>query len=107
MECLFHDFVCMQEARSVPFVGDRLAEKIYEIVSRGGLRRLDNVDKEKQKTIDMFKNIHGVGLVTAQQFYAQVLCNIGCCISWPALQHGLVHVFACTATWVAACFGLH
>lgn len=62
----------MQEARAVAFVGDRLADKIYEIVSIGGLRRLENVDKEKEGTIDMFKNIHGVGQITAQQFYAQV-----------------------------------
>lgn len=54
------------------FVGERLADKIYEIVSLGRLRRLDNVDKEKEKVIEMFKNIHGVGVVIAQQFYAQV-----------------------------------
>ena len=53
-------------------MGDRLADKIYEIVSRGDLRRLENVDKEKERIIKMFKNIHGVGLITAQQFYAQV-----------------------------------
>lgn len=54
------------------FVGERLANKVYEIVTMGGLRRLDNVDKERERVIDMFKNIHGVGLITAQQFYAQV-----------------------------------
>lgn len=53
-------------------MGDRLANKIYEIVSTGELRRLENVDKEKERIIKMFQNIHGVGLVTAQQFYAQV-----------------------------------
>lgn len=56
----------------MPFIGERLAEKVYEIASTGGLRRLDNVDKEREKVIEMFKNIHGVGMVTAQQFYAQV-----------------------------------
>ena len=62
----------IQEARAIPFIGERLANKVYEIVSTGQLRRLENVDKEKERIIEMFKNIHGVGLVTAQQFYAQV-----------------------------------
>jgi DNA polymerase/3'-5' exonuclease PolX len=62
----------LQEAQSVPFVGDRLANKIFEIVSTGQLRRLENVDKEKERIVEMFKDIHGVGQVTAQQFYAQV-----------------------------------
>ena len=70
------DVLCLlfvgQEARSVAFVGERLAEKIFEIVSTGKLRRLEHVDKEKERVVDMFKNIHGVGQVTAQQFYAQV-----------------------------------
>ena len=30
------------------------------------------MDKEKERIIDMFKNIHGVGHVTAQHFYARV-----------------------------------
>lgn len=56
----------------MPFVGERLANKIWEIVTSGELRRLKHVDKEKEDTIAMFKNIHGVGQATAQQFYAQV-----------------------------------
>ncbi len=62
----------MKEARSIPHVGERLAAKIWEIISSGGLRRLEHVDKQKERTIDMFKKIHGVGPTTAQQFYAQV-----------------------------------
>ena len=61
-----------QEARDLPFVGERLAEKIWEIVSSGRLRRLEHVDHEREAVMSLFKNIHGVGLVTAQQFYAQV-----------------------------------
>ena len=61
-----------QEARSLPFVGERLANKIYEIITSGHLRRLDQVDQEKEKVITMFKGIHGVGATTAQQFYAKV-----------------------------------
>lgn len=62
----------IQEARGIPFVGDRLADKIHEIITSGHLRRLDEVDKTKQFVIDLFKAIHGVGQTTAEQFYAQV-----------------------------------
>ena len=62
----------LQEARSLPFVGERLAGKIEEIISSGGLRRLDAEDKEKQAVLSAFTKIHGVGQTTAQQFYAQV-----------------------------------
>ena len=62
----------LQEAHSIPFVGKRLADKIYEIVSSGHLRRLDHIDKAKQSVIDLFKGIHGVGQIVAEQFYAQV-----------------------------------
>lgn len=61
-----------QEARSIQFIGDRLADKVAEIISSGSLRRLDHVDKEKQSIIALFKHIHGVGQSTAEQFYAQV-----------------------------------
>ncbi|XP_019849408.1 PREDICTED: DNA polymerase lambda-like isoform X1 [Amphimedon queenslandica] len=60
-----------EEAHSIPFVGKRLADKIYEIVSSGHLRRLDHIDKAKQSVIDLFKGIHGVGQIVAEQFYAQ------------------------------------
>ena len=64
----------------MPFVGERLADKIYEIITSGHLRRLDNVDHEKEKIIEMFKGIHGVGATTAQQFYAKVIHNVDVCI---------------------------
>ena len=57
-------------------MGERLANKIYEIITSGHLRRLDQVDQEKEKVITMFKGIHGVGATTAQQFYAKVWINI-------------------------------
>ncbi len=62
----------MKEAQSIPHVGESLAAKIWEIISSGHLRRLDQVNSEKEMIIDMFKYVHGVGQVTAQQFYAQV-----------------------------------
>ena len=56
----------------MPFIGERTANKVYEIICMGGLRRLDFVDKERERVLEMFQNIHGVGNVIAQQFYAQV-----------------------------------
>ena len=56
----------------MPFVGKRLAQKIEEIITSGDLRRLQAVDKEKQAILTSFTNIHGVGQVVAEQFYAQV-----------------------------------
>ena len=56
----------------MPFVGERIADKIHEIISSGNLRRLDTIDKEKKTVIKMFEGIHGVGTKTAEQFYAQV-----------------------------------
>ena len=66
------DLLLLQEARSLPFVGERLAMKIEEIIASGRLRRLEVVDKEKQATLAAFTKIHGVGQVVAEQFYAQV-----------------------------------
>ena len=62
----------LQEARSLPFVGERLAGKIEEIISSGGLRQQDAEDKEKQAVLSAFTKIHGVGQTMAQQFYAQI-----------------------------------
>ena len=53
-------------------MGDRLADKVTEIISSGKLRRLDQVDKEKQAIIKLFKGVHGIGQTTAEQLYAQV-----------------------------------
>lgn len=53
-------------------MGERLARKIEEIITSGGLRRLEAVDMEKQAVLTAFTKIHGVGQQVAQQFYAQV-----------------------------------
>ena len=55
----------------MPAVGKRLADKIWEIVSSGHLRRLDHID-EKQAMVDMFGKIWGVGPTCAQRFVALV-----------------------------------
>ena len=57
----------LQEAKSLPFVGDRLADKIYEIVQSGHLRRLDHINEE-EKLVDVFKKIWGVGATSARRF---------------------------------------
>lgn len=62
-----------QEARDLPFIGERLADKVYEIISSGRLRRLDHVDREKENTIKMFMGVHGIGQTTAEQFYTRVI----------------------------------
>ena len=49
--------------------------KVWEIVSSGRLRRLEHIDQEKDEAIKMMQKIHGVGQVTAQQFYAQVMLS--------------------------------
>lgn len=49
--------------------------KVWEIVSSGRLRRLEHIDQEKEEAIKMMQKIHGVGQVTAQQFYAQVMLS--------------------------------
>ena len=56
----------------MPFVGERLARKIEEIIVSGHLRQLETVDKDKQAVLTAFTKIHGVGQVVAEQFYAQV-----------------------------------
>ena len=61
----------MQEAKSLPFVGERLADKIWEIAQSGHLRRLDHVD-EKEKLVETFKKIWGVGATSARRFVQMV-----------------------------------
>jgi DNA polymerase lambda len=56
-----------EEAKSLPFVGERLADKIWEIAQSGHLRRLDHVD-EKEKLVETFKKIWGVGATSARRF---------------------------------------
>ena len=61
-----------EEAFAIHGIGERLAEKIEEIVSTNHLRRLDNVGLEPNDAIlQMFTKIYGVGYFQAQQFIAQ------------------------------------
>jgi DNA polymerase IV len=57
------------EALRLPFIGDRLAEKIQEIVWTNNLRRLDNalLDPSDQ-VLQLFMQIYGVGLSQASRW---------------------------------------
>ena len=53
-----------EECSNLPFVGERLAKKIWEIIQTGHLRRLDHVDP-KQDAINLFVGVWGDDLTLA------------------------------------------
>lgn len=58
----------------MPGIGKRIADKIWEIIQTGDLRKLDEMNsKESIASIKVFTDIHGVGPTTAQLFVSQVL----------------------------------
>lgn len=60
------------EALAIPMIGDRIAEKIQEIVFTNHLRRLDNaVVDENTEVLQLFLKIYGVGHSQASKFIAQ------------------------------------
>ena len=63
--------IIFQEVCSLPFVGDRLAKKIWEIIETGHLRRLDHIDP-KVELLNKFSGVWGAGPKTAEQWVAQV-----------------------------------
>ncbi|KAK3696878.1 hypothetical protein QZH41_003639 [Actinostola sp. cb2023] len=54
-----------EECSKLPFVGEKLAKKIWEIVETGHLRRLDHIDP-KIDTINLFTDVWGAGPKTAE-----------------------------------------
>ncbi|XP_052223780.1 DNA polymerase lambda-like [Dreissena polymorpha] len=63
-----------EEAMSLPSVGKRLAEKIWEIVESGDLRKLNEFkSSEEIRVIEMFKDVWGAGPHTARTWYQQGL----------------------------------
>lgn len=61
-----------QEAKKVPGIGGRLAEKISEILQTGDLRKLEEMScREDVAALKKFTNIHGVGPSIAQSFINQ------------------------------------
>ncbi|XP_051883006.1 DNA polymerase lambda isoform X2 [Pristis pectinata] len=59
-----------QEACEIPGIGKRMAEKIWEILETGHLRKLDYIS-ESISVLEAFANIWGAGVKTAQMWYQQ------------------------------------
>ncbi|XP_030806894.1 DNA polymerase lambda [Camarhynchus parvulus] len=59
-----------QEACKIPGIGKRMAEKILEILESGHLRKLDHIS-ESVPVLELFSNIWGAGVKTAQTWYQQ------------------------------------
>ena len=65
-----------QEAKALPGVGKRLAEKIWEIAESGELRKLNEFKSSDEiRVIEMFKDLWGAGATTARAWYQQVRPN--------------------------------
>ncbi len=64
-----HKIVTKEDAFSLPFVGERLAAKIEEIVWTNKLRRLDNARLDgSDETLQRFLKIYGVGFSQASKW---------------------------------------
>ncbi|NXO56783.1 DPOLL polymerase, partial [Aramus guarauna] len=59
-----------QEACKIPGIGKRMAEKILEVLETGHLRKLDHIS-ESVPVLELFSNIWGAGVKTAQMWYQQ------------------------------------
>ncbi|XP_062608658.1 DNA polymerase lambda-like [Saccostrea cucullata] len=61
-----------EEARALPAVGARLADKIWEIAESGELRKLNEFNADEDiKVIELFTNVWGAGAHTARQWFQQ------------------------------------
>lgn len=61
-----------REASKIPFIGERLADKIEEIVWTNRLRRLENTNSEPMdEAFQLFVKIYGAGLKQATQWIEQ------------------------------------
>lgn len=62
----------MQEAKSLHGIGERLAEKIWEIAESGELRKLNELtSREENQAMALFTNIWGAGAQTARAWVMQ------------------------------------
>ncbi|XP_075697146.1 DNA polymerase lambda [Rhinoderma darwinii] len=59
-----------QEAAKIPGIGKKMAEKIDEILDSGHLRKLDHIS-DSVAILEVFSNIWGAGVKTAQNWYQQ------------------------------------
>lgn len=72
-----HKIMTQAEAFAIPFIGERLAAKIEEIVWTNRLYRLDNAKLEpKDETLQLFLGIYGVGIAQASAWIDQGFCTI-------------------------------
>ena len=61
-----------QEAKTIPGIGSRLAEKIWEIAESGELRKLNELTSlEENQTLGLFTNVWGAGTQTARSWMLQ------------------------------------
>lgn len=61
-----------EEAKSLPGIGTRLADKIWEIAQSGELRKLKEFESDEElQVLKMFTNVWGAGPHTAQLWYQQ------------------------------------
>ncbi|KAK3096066.1 hypothetical protein FSP39_022699 [Pinctada imbricata] len=66
-----------EQAKNLPGVGARLADKIWEIAESGDLRKLNELkSSEDIKVMELFTNVWGVGAHTARQWYQQGLRSL-------------------------------
>lgn len=70
-QSLMHFF---QEACKIRGIGKQMAEKILEILESGHLRKLDHIS-ESVSVLEIFSNIWGAGVKTAQMWYQQVILS--------------------------------
>ncbi|XP_066457048.1 DNA polymerase lambda [Eleutherodactylus coqui] len=59
-----------QEAAKIPGIGKKMADKIDEILESGHLRKIDHIS-DSVSILEVFSNIWGAGVKTAQSWYQQ------------------------------------
>ncbi|TRM63113.1 hypothetical protein BD626DRAFT_431710 [Schizophyllum amplum] len=65
-----HRIRSVKEAKKIPGVGEKTADKIMEIIHTGNLRRLHHEHTEDVDVLRLFQGIYGVGQATAVNWYA-------------------------------------
>jgi DNA polymerase IV len=72
LRCHKERIVSKKQAAAIPYIGERLAQKIEEIVWTGRLRRLESTTLEpNDEALQTFLNIYGVGYKLAATFVAK------------------------------------
>lgn len=66
-------FLKKKEVLAIQGIGTRLADRIWEIVQTGDLKKLDYLkSRDDISSIELFTTVHGIGPTSAQNFVAQV-----------------------------------